>query len=423
MKDNYDINNYTYDMDRCVGCKGCVWVDHIYMPGVRFGVKCPSNSYKLFDAYAAMGREKIALALLKGDLDYSPELLDVIYMCQLCGACDAGCKRNLDLEPLAVLESMRVKAVKDGQGPMPAHKKVAKNIADKGNRYGAAENRLGWKTGDITISNKADVVYFPGCSAAYAEKEIARATAKILNKAGVDFMTLGENDGCCGHPLAVVGMIDEAKEVARKNIDNLKSTGAKTLVTACAECYNTWKVIYPKMFSKNTEDMGYKVIHLVELANDLIKDGKLIPSKGIYMRVTYHDACKMARQGEPWVEWEGTRGRWGVLTPKKEFRRGTNGIYHEPREILSKISGLDVVEMPRLRENAFCCGAGGGVMDAYPDFAKWSAAERLTEVQSVAAEAVISACPYCKTIFNEASKENNFNIKAFDISEVILSCL
>ncbi len=107
MKDNYDIERYTYDMDRCIGCKGCVWVDHIYMPGVRFGVKCPSNAYKLFDGYAPMGRLKIGMALLEGRIEYTPEYLDVLYMCQQCGACDTGCKRNLDLEPLSYLESLR----------------------------------------------------------------------------------------------------------------------------------------------------------------------------------------------------------------------------------------------------------------------------------------------------------------------------
>lgn len=424
MKDNYEINNYTYDMDRCIGCKGCVWVDHIYMPNVRFGVKCPSNAYKLFDAYAAMGREKIGLALLSGDLEYSPSLLDVIYMCQLCGACDAGCKRNLDLEPLAALESLRVKCVRDGQGPPPAHKKVAQNIAEKGNRYGApAQDRLGWMTDELRISQSADMVYFPGCAASYVEKEISQATAKILNQANINFVTLEKNDHCCGHPLVSVGLVDDAKEVAQKNLQAIANTGAKTILTSCAECYKTWMVDYPKLFSKSYEEMDYKVLHLVELVSNLINDGTLSLKKGLEMRVTYHDPCHLGRQGEPWTEWDGTRGRYGILTPKKAYRRGTNGVYQPPRDILAETPGLDVVEMPRMRENAFCCGAGGGVADAYPDFAMWSAAERLSEVQSVAAEAVVSACPYCKKIFRDASEENGMNIKVFDISEIILASL
>ncbi len=423
MKDNYDINNYEYDIDRCIGCKGCVWVDHVYMPGVRYGVKCPSSAYKLFDGYAPMGRLKIAKSLMEGTIDYTPEYLDIMYMCQQCSACDPGCKRNLDLEPFTVLESLRVKAVKDGQGPMPAHKTVAQNIADKGNRYGASEDRLGWITKDVKVSDKADMVYFPGCSSSYVEKDLAQATGKILNKAGINFMTMGDKDSCCGQPVAAVGMLDDAKKIAQTNIDNLKATGATTIVTSCAECYNTWKVVYPKMLSKNTADMGYEVVHLVELVSKLVNEGKFTLNNNMNMRVTWHDPCKLARMGEPWVEWEGTRGKYGILEPKKEYRRGTFGCYQPPRDILNNIAGLDVVEMPRMKENAFCCGAGGGVMDAYPDFAKWAAKERLTEVQSVAAEAVVSACPYCRQIFSEASKENNMNIKVYDITEIILACM
>jgi Fe-S oxidoreductase len=182
-------------------------------------------------------------------------------------------------------------------------------------------------------------------------------------------------------------------------------------------------VDYPKLFSKSYDEMDYKVLHLVELVNNLMNDGALSMKKGLEMRVTYHDPCHLGRQGEPWTEWDGTRGRYGILTPKKTYRRGTNGVYQPPRDILAKMPGLEVVEMPRMRENAFCCGAGGGVSDAYPDFAMWSAAERLSEVQSVAAEAVVSACPYCKKIFRDASEENKMNIKVFDISEIILASL
>ncbi|MFH1349644.1 MAG: heterodisulfide reductase-related iron-sulfur binding cluster [Pseudomonadota bacterium] len=424
MKDNYDIAHYTYDMDRCIGCKGCVWVDHIYMPNVRFGVKCPSNAYKLFDAFAAMGREKIALALLAGEINYSPSLLDIIYMCQLCGACDAGCKRNLDLEPLAALESLRVKCVKDGQGPLPAHKKVAQNIDGKGNRYGAPPgDRLKWITGDIKIGSQADIVYFPGCAASYVEQKIAQSTAGILNKANINFMLLDEDDACCGHPLISVGLVDQARGIAQKNMDALKKRGAKTILTSCAECYKTWKVDYPKLFSKSTEEMGYRVIHLVELVNDLINDGALVIKKGMEMRATYHDPCHLGRQGEAWTDWTGNRGRYGILDPPKNIRRGTNGVYQAPRDILSKIPGLDLVEMPRTRENAFCCGAGGGVLDAYPDFAQWAAAERLSEVQSLAAGAVVSACPYCKRLFQDVSKKNKMNINVYDISEIISDCI
>ena len=124
-----DLSNFAYDMSRCIKCKGCYWVEHTYMPGVRFSTRCPSNVWNDFDAYGAFGKCRIGLAVLEGKLKWTPKLLEIIYADPLCGACDVGCKRNLDLEIELTLEALRIKAVQDGAGPMPAHKKIAENIA------------------------------------------------------------------------------------------------------------------------------------------------------------------------------------------------------------------------------------------------------------------------------------------------------
>ena len=126
-----DLSNFAYDMSRCIKCKGCYWVEHTYMPGVRFSTRCPSNVWNDFDAYGAFGKCRIGLAVLEGKLKWTPKLLEIIYADPLCGACDVGCKRNLDLEIELTLEALRIRAVKDGAGPMPAHKKVAGNIAKR----------------------------------------------------------------------------------------------------------------------------------------------------------------------------------------------------------------------------------------------------------------------------------------------------
>jgi len=134
-----DIENFVYDMSRCIKCKGCTWVDHTYMPGPPFMTRCPSATKFEFDAYGAYGKMRIGHAMAEGRLSWNEKALEVIYACTLCGACDVGCKRNLDLEIELALESLRVKAVKDGVGPMPAHKKVAAprwHCARSQSRYG-----------------------------------------------------------------------------------------------------------------------------------------------------------------------------------------------------------------------------------------------------------------------------------------------
>jgi Fe-S oxidoreductase len=354
-------------------------------------------------------------------LEYSDKLLEILYACTLCGACDVGCKRNLDLEVELTLEALRVKAVKDGAGPMPAHKKIAENIAKEHNCLGAPhQNRTKWLTDDIKVAEKADVLYFAGCSASYTNQEIAQATAKVLNAAGVDFMLMPD-EWCCGNILFSVGMIDEAREIAKRNIEAVRQSGAKTLVTSCAEGYRTWKVDYPKMLEISTDDLGFRVVHFVEYVDELIKNGSLKLTKPVDLRLTYHDSCSLSRLSEPWTPWEGERGWMGTVSPKLERRRGTNGVYQQPRDILNAIPGVEMVEMLRTRENAFCCGAGRGTKEAFPELAADSAEERLGDVKEVGAEALVSTCPWCKNNFSKAASEDG--IKVYDISELILASL
>jgi len=415
------VENFIFDMTKCIKCKGCTWVDHIYMPGVKFSTRCPSATRYLFDSYGAYGKMRIGLALVEGRLDYSPELLKILYACTLCGACDVGCKRNLDLEIELTLEALRIKAVKDGKGPMPQHKKIAQDILTEHNRFGAPhQNRTKWLPEGIKPSPKADVLYFVGCSASYTNPEIAQATVKILDASGTPFMLMPD-EWCCGNLLYSVGMVDEARELARRNVDMVKQAGATTLLTSCAECYRMWKVDYPKMLGISTADLGFRVVHLVEYVDELMKKGTLKLTNRIDLRLTYHDSCSLSRLSEPWVPWKGERGLWGMVNPPLDRRRGTNGVYQQPRDILKAIPGVELVEMPRMRENAFCCGAGRGTMEAFPDFALWAAEQRLAEVKEVGAEAVVSACPWCKDNFAKVVSKNGEKLKVFDISELVLA--
>jgi Fe-S oxidoreductase len=417
------LDNFVYDMSRCIKCKGCYWVEHTYMPGIKFSTRCPSNTWNDFDSYGAFGKMRIGTAVAEGKLKWTPKLLEIVYADPLCGACDVGCKRNLDLEIELSLEALRVKAVKDGAGPMPAHKKVAQNIAKAHNQFGSShENRRKWLTADIQVAPKADVLYFVGCSASYLNPEIAQATAKILNASGTPFMLMPD-EWCCGNTLFSVGMIDEARTLARRNIDAVKAAGAKTLITSCAEGYRMWKVDYPKMLNMATQDLGFKVMHLLEFADAMVQKGTLKLTKPVDVRLTYHDSCGVSRLADPWTPWKGERGWMGTVSPRLKRRRGTEGLYAQPRNILKAIPGVRFVEMPRTRENAFCCGAGRGTKEAFPQLASFSAKHRLEEVREVGAEVLVSACPWCKNNFALAAKETGNHLKVMDISEIIMASL
>ncbi len=414
-----DIKNFRYDTSRCIRCKGCKWVDHIYMPGRDFSTRCPSEMRYLFDSYTAYGRLKLALGLMEGKISYSPRLLDAIYKCTLCGACDVGCKRNLDMEILLSLEALRIKCVEDGKGPLPSHKEIGNNVKRVGNVFGLPQmDRQGFLSSDIKPSKKADLLYFAGCYASYPQPEISQANLQILKALSEGFLLMNP-EGCCGNLLYSTGQLEEAKGIASKNIEAIRNSKVKVLLTSCAECYRMIKVDYPKIFNLATADLGFKVVHVVEYVEEKLKEGKIRLLKPINLRVTYHDSCSLARCSEPWLYWEGKRGKWGIVNPPLVRRRGTYGIYHQPRNILRSIPGIDLVEMVRIRENSWCCGGGRGVLEAFPDFAIWTALERLKEVSHISAEAIVSACPRCKENFTEAIKTKGEGIKVYDISELI----
>jgi len=418
-----DIQNFVYDMSRCIKCKGCTWVDHTYMPGAKFMTRCPSAAKYEFDAYGAYGKMRIGHAMAEGLLDWNEKALEIVYACTLCGACDVGCKRNLDLEIELSLEALRVKAVQDGVGPMPAHKKIAQNIAQYHNSFGAdPASRTDWMPEGIAPAEKAEVLYFVGCSASYVNPEIARSTVKILHAAGTGFMLMPE-EWCCGNILFSVGLLDQARELARRNLEEVRRSGAKTLLVSCAEGYRMWKVDVPKLMNIATDDLGFKVVHLVELVDEKVKNGELTFKKPLHTRLTYHDACNLGRLSDPWTPYEGKRGWMGCVEPRLKRRRGTHGLYAQPRNILTAIPGVDLVEMPRTRENAFCCGAGRGAREAFPEFASWAAAHRMEEVREIGAETLVSACPWCKNNFAQAIKANGDDVQVRDISEVICAAL
>lgn len=417
-----DIQNFVYDMSRCIKCKGCTWVDHTYMPGARFMTRCPSATKYEFDAYGAYGKMRIGHAMAEGLLGWNEKALEIIYACTLCGACDVGCKRNLDLEVELTLEALRVKAVKDGVGPMPAHKKIAEAIARTHNCLGAdPAKRTAWLPKGVTPAKKADVLYFVGCSASYTNHEIARSTVKILHAAGVPFMLMPE-EWCCGNILFSVGLLDQARDLAARNLEEVRRAGAKTLLVSCAEGYRMWKVDVPKLLNIATADLGFEVVHLVDLVDGKLKSGDLTFKRPLPSRVTYHDACSLGRLSDPWTPYEGKRGWMGCVEPRLQRRRGTHGLYAQPRNILKAIPGVDLVEMPRTRENTFCCGAGRGTREAFPEFAAWAAAQRMEEVRDIGAETLVSACPWCKNNFAKTNGAGR-DVVVRDIAEVICAAL
>ena len=418
------LEEYKHDMLRCTRCSYCKWIPWEDFRNTDFTSGCPSVARYNWHTYSAGGKFNIALSLLEGRIQYSDSFLDVVYRCQMDGNCDVSCKSVQDIEPLQLMQELRIKCVDDGQ-VIPAHTAVINGLRKEDNMLGKPKAQRGKWAENIAVKDltkeKAKVLYHAGCQYSYDEElwPVVRSGLTLLKDAGVDVGIMGRAEMCCGGRAYEMGYKDELDKYASRQASVLKTAGVETIVTPCAHCYQTMKVLYDKIGKK----LGVEVLHITEYLDRLIKEGKIKLSKKVPMTVTYHDPCHLGRLAEPWIHWNGKEtkvlGQMIVHDPPKKFRRGANGVYDIPRDIIKSIPGLNLIEMYRIRAWGWCCGSGGGVKEAYPDFAIWTARERLKEAKAVGAEAIVSACPSCQQIFRDAIKETGDKLKVFDIIELV----
>ena len=424
------LEDFRADMERCTRCSYCKFIPFDHIKSWRFSVGCPSIEYGKFHAYSAGGKLAVALSFLDGRSNYTDRFLDIVYKCQMDGLCDISdkiCRYNM--EPLQILRELRFKLVEDGQ-TLPEHMFTIENLRKEDNMMLKPKSERGeWAEGlrvkDLT-KEKADVVFHAGCRFSYDKElwKITRTAIDILTSAGLDIGILGKDEACCGGRAYDIGYRGEFVKFAEHNMEAWRQAGVKTIVTSCSDCYFALKRLYPQEGSK------FEVIHTVELLQRFLKSGKLKFKKSVPLTVTYHDPCHLGRLGEPYVPWNGKEkkifGQMVVYDPPKPRYNGASGIYEPPRDVLRSIPGLRLVEMPRHREFAWCCGAGGGVMEAFPDFASRTAGERIEEAKSTGAQAIVSACGWCERNFKDTIKsagENGKKIDVYDIVELVQEAL
>jgi Fe-S oxidoreductase len=419
------LSDFKNDMLRCIRCSECKWIPLAQVKTARFSQVCPSICRYNFHAYSAGGRMNMALSMSINRMGYTGEFLDILYRCNMCGACDVSCKCNKDIEPFAVNQELKIKAVEDGQ-LLPAHMATIDGLRKEDNMLLARkEDRGKWAAGlglkNIT-RDAAGVYFHTGCRYSYDEElwPVVRSAVSLLNKAGVDLAIAGQDENCCGGRACEMGYQGEFVKYAENNIEMLRTAGVGTVVTACADCYYAYKVLYPKILGEKAK---IKVLHITEYLDQLIKVGTLKLKKKVPLQVTYHDPCHLGRLGEPYVPWKGVEkkvfSQSYIFDPPKAWRKGTNGVYEPPRDVIQAVPGVNLTEMERTREYAWCCGAGGGVITSYPDFAMFTGRERIEEAAATGAEAIITACPWCKRNLTDAVKAGGENMKVMDIIELV----
>jgi Fe-S oxidoreductase len=277
--------------------------------------------------------------------------------------------------------------------PVKPVRTVNAGLVAQGNPFGEdREKRAAWAEGLSVnpFTEGMEFLYFPGCYLCYdpRSKKVAKATAAILNKAGVDYGILGSLENCCGESIRKTG--DEAlfKRLARENIKTFIDHGVKKIVVSSPHCLHTFKNEYPDF------RVSFEVIHLTQLLFQLIQQGKIELTKAYGKKVAYHDPCYLGRH---------------------------NGIFEEPRGILKKVPGLELAELPESRIDSLCCGGGGGRVWMETQKGQRFSDLRMQQAIDVGAEVLVTACPYCITMFEDSRLTLNVTekIEVKDITEIV----
>jgi Fe-S oxidoreductase len=216
----------------------------------------------------------------------------------------------------------------------------------------------------------------------------------ILDRAGVDYATMGNEEHCCGY-LAYLAGSDKFEDMISGNLERFSKYAPRRIITTCAGCYKTFKELYPKH-----SDFKVEVFHIVEYLDRLIASGKLKFQKPFDKKVIYHDPCDLGRH---------------------------MNVYEPPRKILQAVPGLTLLEFKENRSLARCCGGGGGLKAFENDLSGDVAYARVSEAASLGAEIVVSACPSCKSSLQQAAarlrKEKKGRLKVVDITELVAEAL
>jgi len=342
---------------------------------------CPVYQSMKVKTLCMKGRNRTMLGLIQGKFEISPAVVQAAFECTLCGNCDRWCS----LKNTEHTRAFREYLLRHGVEPMKEHSSILASIKSYGNPWfqpRSARNR--WTKGmniPKSAPGKQEVIFFAGCTSAVT-KQLNKglvASAKLLQKAGIDFATMGQDEPCCGSTLLRVGQTQAFKELSEENVRKFKALGVKKIVTACPGCYTTLK--------KVMEDSGTKidVVHISKEIARLVREGKIKVTK-TSERVTYHDPCHLGRLG---------------------------GVFDEPREIVDAVAKF--VEMPNNRYEARCCGAGAGLQSAFPKLSKDLAAKRVAEAKSTGATTIVTSCPFCETQLRTVP-----GMKVVDLMELLL---
>lgn len=246
---------------------------------------------------------------------------------------------------------------------------------------------------EVSKGNHPEIIFWVGCAGSFDQRaqSITKAFVTILNKVGINYAILGNEEMCTGDPVRRAGNEFIFQMMAYQNIQLLNQYQVKKIVTACPHCFNTLKNEYPELGG------NYEVIHHSSLIQSFIDQGKIVIKEGGSFKgkkITYHDSCYLGR---------------------------SNQVYEAPRKVIEALDA-ELVEMKRCRSSGLCCGAGGAQMFKEEEKGKtrinW---ERAEEAINTGTEVIAAACPFCNTMLTDGvkMKEKEMEVHVLDIAELV----
>ena len=338
---------------------------------------------------------------MKGKQEWTQKMVDTFLVCTTCELCNTRCSAALPIEPSWM--KLRGKLIdEEKKMTFPPFEMMAAAALKEGNIWaGYRKNRADWFPEDLKAEHgvgvKAKAVYFAGCTASYVEPDIGQASVRLLDRAGVDFTTVGTKENCCGTPMLVAGKWDVYAEIMRRNIRAVKEAGADTVICSCPACDMMWRHAYPVWTKKLGIDFGIKARHYSEVLAEKIRNGEFtFPDTGqAPVTVTWHDSCHMGR---------------------------VSGIYEEPRELIKAIPHVKFVEMDHNREEAHCCGSVLTLIKD-PPIAADIGEMRLKEALEAGASKVLALCPCCEFQFRVTIDKKKLPLDVVDLAHFTASAL
>ncbi|WP_035296797.1 heterodisulfide reductase-related iron-sulfur binding cluster [Brevibacillus thermoruber] len=371
-----------------------------WMPSFAFAGTTANQLALQASEVAAASEGAAAVAYEKnliGDVITEQEL----WACTTCRNCEDQCpvmNEHVD----KIIDMRRYLVMTEGSMPQEAQRAL-NNIERQGNPWGInRKDRLKWIEGlngqyDVPTVQQVEefeYLFWVGSMGSFDNRsqKITQAFVKLMHEAGVTFAILGSEEKNSGDTARRIGNEFLFQQLAQENIALFQAYGVKKIVTCDPHAYNTFKNEYPEF------GLEAEVYHHSELLAQWVKEGRLKPTKEVKERITYHDSCYLGRYNE---------------------------IYDKPRQILTAIPGVEIVEMKRSGCDSMCCGAGGGLMWMEEHEGTRINVARTEQALEVNPTAIASACPYCLTMMSDGvkMKEMEDQVKTRDIAEILADAI